>query len=197
MDHSTDTADEIPPPLDETTRKNLEELHGKVDAFFDRTRSAYPAAFECGKGCSACCQQTLTLSPVEVARLFEGLNTLDEEALSRMRLRVEEAPESEKAPCPILEEDKCVLYAFRPIICRSHGAPILAQEEERRWKDVCFLNFTGSTSLEDVEVEHVLDLERVNQLLALVNQLALGDEGARRFNLRRALLHWFRRREDS
>lgn len=144
-----------------------------------------------------CCQQNLSISTVEMALLLEGMATLDKSTLQRLRTRLEgEVPESD--PCPLLEEDRCIAYGFRPLICRSHGLPIRVKDDRGERRDVCPLNFERAPSLEEVDVDHVMDIDRANQLLALINHLAYGEEGAGvRFSLREALTRFFQEDEIS
>jgi Fe-S-cluster containining protein len=66
---------------------------------------------------------------------------------------------------------RCLVYGARPLICRSFG---LASrfEGETTW---CPLNFT----LEPPRGAFVLDLERVNQPLSVIERLAAGGERRR------------------
>ena len=48
----------------------------------------------------------------------------------------------EGSGCAFLDaEGRCQIYAARPFICRSHGAPIAIAEEDYYRIDVCELNF--------------------------------------------------------
>ena len=144
-----------------------------------------------------CCHQNLSVSTAEMAWLLEGLAALDKGVLARLEERVDSS-ELDGDICPLLEDDRCVAYGFRPLICRSHGLPIRVKEEAGDRRDVCPLNFEGKPSLEDVNIDHVLDVERANQLLALINHLSYGEErGGARFTLREALARFFREDEIS
>ena len=169
---------------------NIEALHDKVDAFFGRVRDQYGAHLSCQAGCSACCDRTLSLFPVELVPIRATVLELPTEVRQRLRQRAA----SEGPGCPLLEEGQCLVYEARPVICRSHGAPVQVVDgpdlEPRR--DVCPLNFQGAVRLDQLDDEHVLDVERLNVLLSLVNRMAVG-EGAdvsERINLREALREW-------
>ena len=89
----------------------LPELHAKVDAFFQSVRDRHGDDMQCGSGCSDCCHVRLSVTAVEAAAI---------RALGR---RVMPNPDPEK--CAALDEHgRCQIYEARPIVCRSHGAPI-------------------------------------------------------------------------
>jgi hypothetical protein len=68
----------------------------------------------------------------------------------------------------LLENGVCQLYAARPIICRTHGLPLLLGEAETRRVDYCPENFRG---LDALPASAVIDLERLNTTLAAVDAL--------------------------
>ncbi len=149
---------------------NLDRLHIKVDDFFGRMEVVYGEHLACRAGCSTCCHQKLSLFRVELDAITAGVDKLEDDARARLADRLR-APTT---ACPLLESDRCVVYHDRPIICRSHGAPILVRQDDApSRRDVCPLNFTGAVPLDNVAEEYVLDLDRLNALLAITNQLAM------------------------
>ena len=68
--------------------------------------------------------------------------------------------------CVLLREGLCLVYSCRPMICRTHGYPILVGEADGPLVDWCPMSFLESTP----EVGEALDLELLNQLLWLVNR---------------------------
>lgn len=92
--------------------------------------------------------------------------------------------------CPLLDAGLCLLYPVRPIICRTHGLPVLVRSEQGTAVDCCPLNFTSGRKPDS---KHILDIEQVNTTLVTVNGLfvrAAFDEGdlPERFLLAEALL---------
>lgn len=172
---------------------NLGALHTKVDAFFERISTRHADHMVCGSGCSQCCYQTLSLFPVELDRLEAAVRELDAPARARLRERVaapSHAVASVNAPCPLLEQDQCIVYAARPTICRSHGAPVRVARTpgSQPERDVCPLNFTGAPSVDELAEEDVIDLERLNTLLSMVNRLVHHGEPRERLDV--AILRW-------
>lgn len=189
---------------------NLLTLHAKVDAFFTGVLDRHGDQMACASGCSGCCQQTLSLFPVELARLKPAVLALDAETRELLRDRVGPAgqpPAESERPCPLLVDDRCAVYDDRPTICRSHGAPVRFRRtpDGPAERDVCPLNFTGEhaesgagtagrdavAALDDADV---LDLDRLNQLLAMTNELAVRQAGldATRESLDDAIRRWLR-----
>lgn len=148
-------------------------LVAKVDAF---TRAAFEAGradMACRRGCSSCCEVSLTVNPVEAAALRQALERLDADERARIAARASAAADR----CVMLEDDgSCAAYAARPLVCRTQGfalryppgfIPVDAVRARSSAGEVthCPLNFTER----EPEAAHVLDAERVDQILALVN----------------------------
>lgn len=104
--------------------------------------------------------------------MIEAAGRLRPDELLRLKERL--AAWNNGDACPLLADDQCLLYEARPIICRTHGLPILVTEGDERRIDVCPLNCQG---LETLPGEAVLDLERLNTLLVSVNVLYLREVG--------------------
>ena len=167
---------------------NLERLHAKIDAFFDRVQGTYRDHMACAPGCASCCYAALSLFPVEIARLLAAVDTLPSDARARLRERVERA--SSDGACALLDEAQCVVYSARPTICRSHGLPLRVRGTDGSTRrDVCPLSFTGPLPLAQVAESDLLDLERTDRMIALVDHLAVaaGDVPEGRLDLRLAL----------
>ena len=140
------------------------QLVDQVDGFMAALRSRHPEGLTCRAGCSACCQQDLAVFPVEADRVRRALLGRSEEFLCRLG---EQLSTSGTGACPLLWQDRCAVYPERPLICRTHGAPVLFREEEGSGVDVCPLNFAGD--VEAIPPASVLDLDRLNEILVAVN----------------------------
>lgn len=177
------------------TSVNLLNLHTKVDQFFSKVADKFPEEMVCRKGCSGCCRQSLSLTGVEMARVVAAVLRLAPEAQARLRTRLKSGAMDDLGQvaddfCPLLEDDLCVVYADRPLICRSHGVPIRVVDDRGSIvRDVCPLNFAGELELVDVADEYVLDVERVNQILGVIQHLAAdaGEVPSERLSLRSVL----------
>lgn len=113
---------------------------------------------QCRAGCSDCCRARLSITRVEASFLRGGLATLTERARAELSARTREKG---REMCPALDDDgRCGIYAFRPLICRTYGAPLRHRHEVPMVNppivDVCDLNFV-EVSLEALPTEDVYD----------------------------------------
>lgn len=120
----------------------LRTLHGEIDREADRLANEHAERLRCGRGCSACCLDDLTVSPVEAELIRDTHPAL-----------LSEAEPHPKGACAFLDEEgACRVYAERPSVCRSQGLPLrmffeddVGEIEEHR--DICPLNVEGGPSL--------------------------------------------------
>lgn len=139
----------------------------RVDALCRGIQDVLSGRITCSEGCSSCCT-AITLFPVEAAALNAALEALPADQQMTIRRHVAEHADGER--CPLLEQHRCLLYAARPIICRTHGLPIIYDEGSQRKTDCCPLNTIEG---ESVSGSAVIDLDRLNTLLVAVNALYL------------------------
>ena len=133
--------------------ERYEALAREADAAFARVREAHPQSVACHEGCSDCCHALFDLTLVEAAYLnaafvktfpsgpersaiLERAHDADRKihTIKRRAFKAEQAGEDvgailaavagERARCPLLDgNERCVLYAVRPITCRVYGVP--------------------------------------------------------------------------
>lgn len=159
-----------------------EALRAKVDAFAERVGQRRADSMQCRAGCSGCCHAHLEVCDVEVEAIEAALAALDEAARADLGRRLRERS-AEDPRCALLDDDgRCVVYAGRPLVCRTQGLPLRypvdtipveavrasAGRGEVTW---CPLNFESDPP----RAEDVLDAERVDRMLALVNRRASAD----------------------
>lgn len=136
----------------------------QVDRLCTRIVTDYRSQITCHSGCSSCCILQAVL-PVEAASLALAWRQLPEAAAQALRVRLQNPADSEQ--CPLLSDKRCPLYSARPIICRTHGLPLLVEETQGRRVDRCPLNFTGLDTLPGTAI---IDLERLNDALIIANR---------------------------
>jgi Fe-S-cluster containining protein len=90
--------------------------------------------FQCN-GCEDNCCRSLFFhhTHIEKAYLLYGFDQLEQEKKNDILLKVEDycrktfsthsGITSLKIMCPLNENGKCILYPYRPMICRLHGLP--------------------------------------------------------------------------
>ena len=146
-----------------------------VDCEAARLTELYSEHMVCRKGCSACCTD-LSLLPLEWYALKEQTGTENPPR-----------PDGGDERCALLGRDEaCSFYPFRPLICRTHGLPLLylieeydpeglrVDSDEPEWQiSWCDLNFTkvDEDSMEEIfEPEDVLNMEEWNIRLSALNR---------------------------
>jgi hypothetical protein len=136
----------------------------QVDQLCARIATAFPDQIACRAGCAACCTLQGVL-PVEAANMASAWRQLPAATATELRIHVDAATGDDF--CPLLTDDRCPLYAARPIICRTHGLPLLIEEPGGTRVDRCPLNFTGLATLPGTAIIH---LERLNSALIAANR---------------------------
>ncbi len=110
----------------------LNLLYEDMDRAWRKTASAY--GFKC-TGCEQNCCETefYHYTYIEKDYLLWGMNTLDHETIKQVLFRAEQVNKKRgiaekqnkkiRVMCPLNENNLCMLYKFRPMICRLHGIP--------------------------------------------------------------------------
>jgi Fe-S-cluster containining protein len=115
----------------EVTSQTLTFADQLIDAF--EATHPLPRAVACVPGCTYCCHNQVEVTPAEAfliaqvigqycsPRRLEGLRekTLRMAALKVGKSKEELAAARQTQPCPLLAEDKCVVYPWRPLMCRA------------------------------------------------------------------------------
>ncbi|RYZ95081.1 MAG: YkgJ family cysteine cluster protein [Proteobacteria bacterium] len=157
------------------------ELQARVDEKFAEIHARYPAAFRCREGCHSCCKPNLTVNRLEAASIALFLRDRPELIASLRELAAANPFRAKR--CSFLNAaGACGIYEARPLVCRSHGAPIQFKEgggeDAMRLRDVCGLNFTG-LDIGALPADAVFNLDTLNTLLALLSSQAYGKDVSR------------------
>lgn len=145
-----------------------------VDRLAERITARYREHLVCCEGCSACCHHHLSVFEVEEAAVWEAVQALPKETREILVRQAEDAlagtARGESAACPLLVNHRCSIYASRPIICRTQGLPLLIKADDGTQEvDFCPLNFSAPGATDDLEEDHVVALEEINQRLIRAN----------------------------
>ncbi|TYT73846.1 YkgJ family cysteine cluster protein [Desulfobotulus mexicanus] len=150
---------------------NYRALVKRVDERLEEIRMQAGSHMVCSKGCDACCRH-ISVFAVEAFAMAKAMAALGEDEKASIRMRAEKAgPED---PCPLLNDGLCGLYEARPIICRTHGYPLLIQEEEEAFLDCCPLNFSGGL---EKALPMSIALEPLNRMLVAVQGMFVKESG--------------------
>ena len=160
-------------------------LLAQLDAFGTRIRARYGNQMRCRRGCADCCQH-LSLSSVEGVFIRQALRVLPPHKREDL---LHHAAHSGEDICPLLREDICLLYAARPVICRTHGLPLLYRTEDGPQVSCCPHNL-AAFSAESLPGTDVLNMEVVNTTLAAIDAVFTRTCPSGTPNGRRLLRDW-------
>ena len=155
--------------MDPQIREHYIQLQNRVSEFFSVVMLKHSNQMKCANGCYNCCANGLTVSPIEAQSILDFLKSSEERLVSIEQLQVDNPHRD--LHCKFLgREGQCMIYEARPLICRSHGAPVQYRhpEAETPFRDVCPLNFEG-TDLDRLQTSEILNMETVNTLLSILN----------------------------
>jgi len=128
--------------------QEYEVLVAKADQAFQKMQQEHGPCIKCDVRCSDCCNAVFGLFLIESAYLNKHFNALDEGSKREILARADKSEQDllemqkklqglgddpqkaaaamarERIRCPLLnDEQKCSLYAHRPITCRVYGIP--------------------------------------------------------------------------
>lgn len=152
------------------------ELAAKVDAFFARVVARHGTDMACNTGCSHCCHVRLSITGVEARAIREEISTWSAERRAALAANVAGAAPNR---CTALDDTgRCMIYPVRPIVCRSHGAPIrLRDGRSLPVVQACPDNFTARGPAA-ADPDCVLDQQTLSAMVLAVDRDA-GNDGAR------------------
>lgn len=153
---------------------NYRSLLDRVDQLCGKILAQFQEQITCRAGCSGCCRH-LTLFPVETASLVMAVEKLPDEVKTILSGRIHWP---EDGSCPLLLADCCTVYSARPVICRTHGLPLLTEVDGEKAVDCCPENFTTAASLPG---SAVINLEALNSALVAINALFVAHTDDERF----------------
>ncbi len=126
----------------------------KLNAHELKLINKYGEYISCIKGCDQCC----ILESVFPIDAFAIYNAVESGEIDNETLNFDETPRK----CVFLNDGLCSIYSARPVICRTHGYPVLVDGKA----DFCPENFKD---LKTIDSEFILDLENLNKALASIN----------------------------
>ena len=121
---------------------------------------------KCKNGCALCCID-FSVFPIE---FYFMLNELKEQ-------NVKHEPDRDLSTdiCIFLLNNSCTIYNQRPIMCRTHGLPLLYANDNGEWElSACELNFT-EFNFDDFTMENTLPQDKYNSKLFLLNREFIAD----------------------
>jgi len=128
------------------------KLLSAIDELCEKITKNSGGGITCHKGCSSCCETGISLYPLEAFNIKESGAA---QTLSEGNER-----------CIFLENGLCLIYDTRPVICRTHGYPLLYNGAESLELSLCEKNFTSANNIDS---SLFIDMEKINTILAALN----------------------------
>jgi Fe-S-cluster containining protein len=124
--------DRLATPIDTTFLNRLKQIYAAMDSAYNRAADHY--GFVCDGCRDSCCRTRFYHHTIiEYAYLIGGFKTLNlakqSEVKSRALAVVDETARADdsgatvRLMCPLNFDELCILYPYRPMICRLHGIP--------------------------------------------------------------------------
>ena len=116
-------------------------LRAEIDLLSQKLTDEHQKHLTCREGCDQCCLN-LNIFPVEYEAILAELTSAGIPTIATIT--------GEDDPCTFLKDHSCSIYPSRPIICRTHGLPLLFTNDEGTDMELalCELNFTDAADLE-------------------------------------------------
>jgi Fe-S-cluster containining protein len=148
--------------MDKNLLSNYYKLRIAIDALIEELEQIHKVHLSCKRGCDLCCM-AISVFPVEFYAIREELG-------DKINSGLLPAPKYEE-DCRFLKNHNCAIYPSRPIICRTHGLPMLYMNSEgTEWElSHCELNFADFDP-DEFSHENTYPQDTLNSKLFMINR---------------------------
>lgn len=146
-------------------------LSNRADILFASSCQPFRAFLQCRAGCCSCCTLSSVLS-IEAIALARAIMNIDPDKRTSISIQ---ANKEEMPHCPMLLDGLCTIYSARPLICRTHGAPLayIGYRSESIEISACPLNFPSDFVF---DTKKLLFMDELNAELLALNQQLLSQQ---------------------
>jgi len=146
---------------DKNTLAPYFQLRTEIDALSESLEKQHRQHLSCKKGCDLCCM-AISVFPVEFYAIRTELNIKSLEVLPVLQ---------NEEDCQFLVDHSCAIYPSRPVICRTHGLPLLYMglESDEYELSCCELNFIRY-DFDNFDEENTYPMDRINSRLYQINK---------------------------
>jgi uncharacterized protein len=132
-----------------------------IDALSLSLEKTHAKHLNCKKGCDLCCM-AISVFPIEYYAIKAELEKLKLPSLPIPK---------DNAQCRFLVDHSCSIYQSRPVICRTHGLPLvyMSMDTDEYELSLCELNFTNF-DFEEFDEENTFPMDRINSRLYQLNK---------------------------
>jgi len=133
----------------------------EIDSIAKQLSNQHSKHMLCKAGCDLYCMDYSTL-PVEFYSIIKQLKQNN----TKPKIKVNH----HKEECTFLINHRCNIYNERPVICRTHGLPLLYMNDKGEWElSACELNFT-EFDMEEFNSENTYPQDIFNSKLFMLNK---------------------------
>lgn len=168
----------------------LQKLDKRLDKYFEEQCEF----IKCKPNCSTCCEiGEYPFSRLEAEYLMSGFLKLPKDIKNKIREEIKnlKAKNQKMYKCPFLIEQKCALYQYRGIVCRTHGLAWF--DGEKIQLPYCVNKGLNYSKVFDRETGEVFLQNPIKEILRIDNILRSPE--AEQFELEcgeiRPLIKWF------
>lgn len=140
--------------LDNVLQK-YKKLSTWCEQFYERVFNKFSNDIACHAGCDICCE-------LKSVNLIEAYAIVTSGVLLRTPVN-----NGKNGKCVFLVDDKCSIYEFRPLICRTHGLAIKSREFTTEYSVTCPYNFNETDPVKHPEM--VLDMDYITENIVRLN----------------------------
>lgn len=136
-------------------------LRDTIDEQVEKLEKMHQKHMKCRAGCDLCCMD-YSVFPIEFHYIKQKLAQQENKPGVNKNAGEED--------CIFLKDHKCTIYDERPIICRTHGLPLLYMGNDNNWElSACELNFTEFDTDEFTE-QNTFPQDTFNSKLFMLNK---------------------------
>lgn len=141
--------------------EKYKQLLNEIDKHSASLEDQHHKHIKCKNGCAFCCID-FSVFPVEFYFILNELKNENIKHSTNGNLNND--------VCAFLRNHSCTIYLQRPIMCRTHGLPLLYANDEGDYElSACELNFTDF-DYADFTMENTLPQDKYNSKLFLLNR---------------------------
>lgn len=156
--------------------KNIEhykKLRKRVDKQVQKLEEMHRPHLACKMGCDLCCMD-YSIFPIEFYSIAMELK--------KNKFQPVLPSVNNNSSCIFLHNHACSIYAERPVICRTHGLPLLYMNDNEEWElSACELNFT-EFDMEEFTNGNTFPQDRFNSELFMLNKEFIQNFEARKYD---------------
>lgn len=144
--------------------RNYKKLVQEINELTNRLEKIHGKYMQCKKGCDLCCMD-FSIFPVEFYFILNEVRNKPFEVEERI----------DNSVCSFLKNHSCTIYSFRPIMCRTHGFPLVYSNEAGEPElSTCHLNF-NQFDFEKFTIDNTIAQDKFNSKLFMLNKKFIQD----------------------